>query len=85
MKKPNFKRMSPDEFEAYSPSENESEDYEEEAAFREWCKEYEEDPEDEGSRDGYNEYLSEYGDGFWEGLDDDERDGWEGNITKSFD
>ena len=47
--------------------------------FRDWCKEHEEDFESEEARECYKEAT---GESFWDDLDDDEREGWEHNMTK---
>jgi len=81
--KSRFFKMSQAAFAAYSPkNELEMEEYQEEARFREWCKEHGEDPEAEESRESYEEEETNHGDAAWNDMDDDERQGWEHNMNK---
>jgi hypothetical protein len=83
MKISKFGKMSSTELEAYQPrSQDECEALVAEKDFREWCKENDEDPENEDSRENYQIVQRESGQGFWEDLDDDEREGWEHNMTR---
>lgn len=86
MKKRRFDKMSPEEFAASRPqSEDEISAYEQEANFRAWCKENEQDPTDDAARESYSIIQRECGNTFWDDLDEDEREGWIHNIRKSFD
>jgi len=83
MNEQNFRRMTPDEFKAFSPSSHEEAvAYEKEAEFREWCEEREEDPMIPESRESYDEEQEELGDKFWDNLDENDRAGWEDNMNK---
>ena len=44
--------------------------------------ENDEDPENEDSREHYQIVQRENGQGFWDDLDEDEREGWEHNMTR---
>ncbi len=78
-KAPNFRLMSEEAFQAYRPkSEDDDEDYREEAKYRDWCEEMECDPMDSESRD---EYKQQEGDS-WDDMDEDDRDGWTDNMNK---
>jgi len=78
--------MTDEELRSYSPKDEREEcDYREEREYREWCKSDGLDPLDEFSREMYNEMQAETGQEFWDGLDEDDRDGWNDNIIKSFD
>lgn len=86
MKIPKFGKMSSTELEAYRPrSQDQCDALAAEKDFREWCKENEEDPENEDSREHYQIVQRESGQGFWDDLDDDERAGWEHNMLKDSD
>jgi len=50
--------------------------------FEDWCEQNELDPEDEGAKEEYKEYLSEVGPSFWNDMDPNDRAGWEDNIIK---
>ncbi len=50
--------------------------------FLEFCKENELDPDDDDSMEMHKEVLAESGDAWWDGLDDDNRDGWTDNMNK---
>ena len=83
MSQPNFRNMSPSEFQAFCPqNQDEAEAHEAESEFREWCVENEQDPQDDGARDNYKEQQAETGDAFWNGLDENDRAGWEDNMNK---
>ena len=76
MKISKFGKMSSTDLESYQPrSQDECEALTAEKDFREWCKENEEDPENEYSREHYQIIQRESGHGFWDDLDDDEREG----------
>ena len=80
MKTPNFLKMSDAELASYTcQSQEEAEALSKEQDFREWCKENEIDPDEQGSREHYREAT---GESFWEDLDDDDRNGWEHNMNK---
>ena len=80
MKNPRFSKMSSAELQAYQPrTQDECEALSKENEFREWCKEHEEEPENEEARECYREAT---GESFWDDLDDDDREGWEHNMTK---
>ena len=80
MSTPNFRNMSPEQFKAFQPSsEDEARAHEEESKFRDWCDEHEEDPESEDARDNCNEAT---GKTFWDDLDENDRAGWEDDMTK---
>ena len=86
MKNSKFCKMSPAELEAYRPrDEDDHEALAKEKDFREWCNENEENYEDDDSRKNYHDFQRETGQGFWDDLDEDDREGWEHNIIKSFD
>lgn len=86
MKKPNFRDMSDDEFAALRPrTEEEIESHEDESDFRNWCREAEQDPQDEAVRASYDEMQEEVGPKFWQNLSKEDRAGREDNIIKSFD
>lgn len=53
---------------------------EEQKEFEEWCNDNEMDPEDDEAKEFYKEYLSEVDS--WEGMDPDDRTGWEDNMIK---
>lgn len=79
-KPPNFRTMSEEAFQAYRPkSEDEDEDYREEAKYRDWCEEMECDPMDSESRDEYKQQQE--GDS-WDDMDENDRDGWTDNMNK---
>jgi hypothetical protein len=85
MKKPRFQDMSPEEFAAYRPrTEEERVDHEREVEFRAWCKENKEDPSEESVRESYCEIQRECGEQAWDDMDENDREGWEHNIGKSF-
>lgn len=72
--------MSSEQLETYKPcTQDECEAVSEEQEFREWCKECELDPEDEGSREHYQEAT---GKTFWDDLDEDDAAGWQDNMNK---
>jgi hypothetical protein len=80
MKKSKFWKMSSAKLEAYCPrTQDECEVLSEEKDFREWCKENEEDPENEDSREHYQIIEREMS---GEDIDDNDREGWEHNILK---
>jgi hypothetical protein len=80
MKNSKFSKMSSAELETYqSRTQDECEELSKEKEFRDWCKEHEEDFESEEARECYKEAT---GESFWDDLDDDEREGWEHNMTK---
>ena len=76
--------MSNEEFESYSPrpTEESVEAHKHEAEFREWCKEHEEDPQNEDVYNDYSEMLKETGQAFWDDLDPNDRAGYDDNIHK---
>lgn len=83
MQNSKFHKMSPAELEAYQPrDQDDHEAYIHEKDFRQWCVENEENYEDEESRSNYQDVQRETGQGFWDDLDEDDREGWEHNITK---
>ncbi|MFO1484330.1 MAG: hypothetical protein U1F71_13310 [Verrucomicrobiaceae bacterium] len=45
--------------------------------FLDWCKEHQEDPEDEGAWDSFNEI-----DSFWDDMDEDNRLGHTDDMNK---
>jgi len=84
MKHPKYREMSNEEFESYSPRPTEEavEAHKREAEFREWCKEHEIDPQNEDEYKAYLDMLQETGQAFWDGLDEDDRAGYEDNMHK---
>jgi hypothetical protein len=83
MKLSKFSKMSSSELEAYqSRTQDECEALTAELDFRSWCKENDEHPENEDSREHYQIVQRESGQGFWDDLDEDEREGWEHNMTR---
>jgi hypothetical protein len=62
--------------------ENETPAAVEDSKFVEWCKEHEEDPEDENAQEFFREIKEENGQSFWDNLDEDDRSGWEDNMNK---
>jgi hypothetical protein len=84
MKNPKYREMSNEEFEGYSPQHTEEavEAHQKEVEFREWCKEQEEDPQNENIHKDYLEMLQETGQAFWDGLDPNDKAGYEDNMNK---
>ena len=75
--------MSPEEFAAYCPMTDELQsEYEKEGAFRDWCKENDEDPMEDNSREIFNDIDAETGDNFWKGLSDEEREGHQDDMLR---
>jgi hypothetical protein len=60
-----------------TPSEARRAEQAKRARFLEWCKDHQEDPEDEGAWDSFNETDSS-----WEDMDEDDRAGWTDNMNK---
>ena len=88
MKTP-FELMSEEDFNSYSPTNDRDIDLmEDELVFREWWKENLADDENlsiEEARELYMEVREEYGDKSFENMGEEDREGWEHNIIKSFD
>lgn len=57
---------------------------EEEEEYQEYCKQHGLNPDDQANRDQFREMKDEL-DGYWDDMDEDNRDGWNDNILKSFD
>jgi hypothetical protein len=86
MKKNAFYKMSLAELQAHHPqNEEECETRSAEIKFKKWCKENKEDPEDEDCRERYQLIQIETGQGFWDNLDEADREGWEDKIAKDWD
>jgi hypothetical protein len=80
---PNFRNMSDEKIKSFGPRSEEEEDARtKEAEYREWCEEVESDPMDPDSRHAYQEVLEETGDGFCEGIDPNDREGWTDNMNR---
>jgi hypothetical protein len=86
MKKITFSNMSDKELAAYhAHSEQEVGAINREVEFRNWCKENDEDPTSDQSRESYNIVEEECGRKAWDTLDENDKDGWTDNITKGLD
>lgn len=85
MKPSDFHHLSNEEFNKLTPKgQYEKEIYEAEQAFREWCADDDLDPTHEDVRESFEEEQAEIRaeiDGFWDNLDEDEREGWESMMT----
>jgi len=76
-----FQKMSDAELAAYNwQDEDEAEVITREKDFRQWCRENDIDPDEDGSREHYKEATDPSA--FWDNLDDDDREGWEHNMNK---
>jgi hypothetical protein len=74
--------MSSAELEAFRPrSQDECEALSKEMEIVDLCKENGENPDDEDVRDPYREATEEM-ETWWEDLSDEDREGWEHNMTK---
>ena len=82
MNRRKFTEMSAAEFAAYKPkSEEDSLAYEKEADFRVLCAENDMDPTDSNVRE-HEEEIERENNGFWDDMDDDEREGWTDNMNR---
>ena len=54
--------------------------------FEEWWKENIDDfPDEDTAKEVYKEILEETGEVAWSNMDEDDREGWQDNLVKSFD
>lgn len=84
-KSPSFLNMSDEELNSYSPkSEDDEYDRDKEAEYRDWCAGEDAglDPMDPDSRHRYEEVCAEEGTAAWDGMDENDRDGWTDNMNK---
>lgn len=77
-----FRNMSEEKLESFLPgSDEEDYAYRKEVKYRKWCVRMDCDPMEPDSRYAYEEVLEEI-EGFWNGLDDNDRAGWTDNMNK---
>lgn len=69
---------------SYDEIDRKADEAEQEEEYREYCRQNDLDPEDEDNRAHYKEVKDEL-DNYWDDMDEDDRDGWNDNILKSFD
>lgn len=68
----------------YDELDRKAKEDESEKKYFEYCKSNNIDPNDDTNREEYDEILQD-NEKFWDTMDEDDRDGWNDNIIKSFD